>query len=129
MIIIDYLYYQITNFYFHFERDDTHKASGFIGVCTLLFLNLIMILAILDHFFNKNTLPPNKFILLIYLLPIILLVGLRYWKFTSYQEIKEKIQKFSKTKKTIADILLIIYVIFSFPVFIVFGIYLGSLKY
>ncbi|GEN69627.1 hypothetical protein CRH01_41950 [Chryseobacterium rhizosphaerae] len=66
--------------------------------------------------------------MILYCLPFIFLLGLRYWKFTSYEEIKEKVQKFSKIKSTIADILLIIYVIISIPVFIIFGIYLGSLK-
>ncbi|PIF47267.1 hypothetical protein CLU96_4317 [Chryseobacterium sp. 52] len=128
MIIIDYLYYQITNFYHHFEKDGTHKASGFIGVFALLFCNLIMTLAILDRFFNKNAMPANKYILLIYALPILLFIGFRYWKFTSYEEVQEKVKKFSKKKKIISDILLIIYIFISFPVFLVFCIYLGSLK-
>jgi len=128
MILIDYLYYQITNFYHHFEKDGTHKVSGIIGACSLLSFNLIFILMFLDHFYSMNTMPSNKYVVLIYCLPLILLMGLRYWKFTSYEEINDKVQKFSKTKKTIADILLITYVIISFPVFIIFGIYLGSLK-
>lgn len=128
MILIDYLYYQITNFYHHFEKDGTHKASGIIGACSLLSFNLIFILMFLDHFYAMKTLPSNKYVVIIYCLPIILLIGLRYWKFTSYEEIKERVEKFSKTTKTVADIILIIYVIISFPVFIIFGIYLGSLK-
>lgn len=129
MILVDYLYYQITNFYHHFEKDGTHKASGVIGTCGFLSWNLIFILAILDHYFHKSTLPENKYVLIIYCLPIILLVGLRYWKCTSYEEIKEKVQKFDKTKRTIADVILIIYSVISFPVFLIFCIYLGSLKY
>ncbi len=129
MILIDYLYYQLTNFYHQFEKDGTHKGSGVILTCSMLCWNLVFILAILDHYFGKNTLPSNKYLLIIYCLPIILLIGLRYWKFTSYEEIKERVQKFSKIKRTIADILLIIYVVISFPVFIIFCIYLGSLKY
>ncbi|WP_294215791.1 hypothetical protein [uncultured Chryseobacterium sp.] len=128
MILIDYLYYQITNFYHHFEKDGTHKASGFIGVCLLLSLNMVFILLYLNHFYGIETLPSNKYVVLIYCFPIILLMGLRYWKFTSYKEIKEEIQNFSKTKKIIADILVIMYSAISFFGFIFFAIYLGSLK-
>jgi len=128
MILIDYLYYQITNFYHHFEKDGTHKASGIIGACALPSWNLIFLIILSDNYFNTNFGPSNKYILLIYCLPIVLLVGLRYWKFTSYEEIREKVKNFNKTTRVIADILLIIYLIISFPVFILFGIYLGSLK-
>jgi hypothetical protein len=85
MILIDYIYYQITNFYHHFEKDGTHKASGIIGACSLLSFNLIFVLMFLDHFYEMNTLPSNKYIVIIYCLPIISLMSLRYWKFTSYE--------------------------------------------
>jgi len=128
MILVDYLYYQLTNFYHQFEKDGTHKGSGIILTCAMLCWNLVFFIIVLDKYLNTNLGPSNKYVLIIYCLPIILFLGLRYWKFTSYEEIKERVQKFSKTKRTIADILLIMYVIISFPVFIVFGIYLGSLK-
>ncbi|AYZ10817.1 hypothetical protein [Chryseobacterium arthrosphaerae] len=128
MILIDYLYYQFTNFYYQFEKDGTHRGSGIILTGALLCWNLVFFIIISDKYFNTNLGPSNKYVLIIYCLPIILFLGLRYSKFTSYEEINEKVQKFSKTKKTIADILLIIYVIISLPVFIIFGIYLGSLK-
>lgn len=91
MILIDYLYYQITNFYHYFEKDNTHKASGFIIVCLLPCLNMVFGLLFLNHFYDMKTLPSNKYTILIYCLPIILLLGLRYWKFTSYEEINEKV--------------------------------------
>lgn len=128
MIIIDYLYYQITNFYHYFEKDGTHKASGFIGVCLLPCLNMIFILLFLNHFYGMKTLPSNKYVVLIYCLPIILLFGLRYWKFTSYSKIEGKVQKFSKTTRIIADILVITYCTISFLGFVFFSIYIGSLK-
>ncbi|GEN72488.1 MULTISPECIES: hypothetical protein [Chryseobacterium] len=129
MILIDYLYYQITNFYLHYEKDGTHKASGIIGACSLISFNLIFILMFLDHFYNKNTIPSNKYIIIIYCLPIILLVGLRYWKFTSYEQIREKVKGFDKTTRIIADILLIIYIIISFFGLFIFSLYTGSLKH
>ncbi|MBL3547586.1 hypothetical protein [Chryseobacterium sp. KMC2] len=128
MILIDYLYYQITNFYHHFEKDGTHKASGIIGACSLLSFNLIFVLIFLDHFYDMNTLPSNKYIVIIYCLPIILLMSLRYWKFTSYEEIKEKVKDFSKTTKIIADILVISYAIISFFGLLILSLYVGSLK-
>ncbi|SIQ39829.1 hypothetical protein [Chryseobacterium sp. RU33C] len=128
MIFIDYLYYQITNFYHHFEKDGTHKASGIIVVCTLLSFNLISILIFLQHYYNINTMPLNKYVIIIYCLPIILLVGLRYWKFTSYEEIKEKVEDFSKTIKIIADILVISYAIISFFGLLILSLYVGTLK-
>lgn len=128
MILIDYLYYQFTNFYHHFEKDGTHKGSGIILTCCVLSLNLIFMLMISDYFYNTNTLPSNKYIVLIYCLPIILLIGLRYWKCTSYEDIKERVKNLSKTTRIIADILLIIYATISFLGFIFFSLYLGSLK-
>lgn len=128
MIFIDYLYYQITNFYHHFEKDGTHKASGFIGACLLPCLNMVFVLLFLNHFYGMKTLPSNKYIVLIYCIPIILLIGLRYWKFTSYEEIKERVQKYSKTTRIVADVLLIFYSTISFLGFIFFAIYIGSLK-
>lgn len=128
MILTDYLYYQITNFYYHFEKDGTHKASGIIGVCSLLSFNLIFILMFLNHFYDMNTLPSNKYIVIIYCLPIILLISLRYWKFTSYEEIKDKVKDFSKTKKIIADILVIAYAVISFFGFLILSLYIGTLK-
>ncbi|MCL8537390.1 hypothetical protein M9991_11015 [Chryseobacterium gallinarum] len=128
MILVDYLYYQITNFYHHFEKDGTHKASGIIGACTLLSFNLIFVLMFLDHFYDMNTLPSNKYIVIIYCLPIILLMSLRYWKFTSYEEIKEKVNGFSKTTKIIADVLVISYTIISFFGLLILSLYVGTLK-
>lgn len=128
MILIDYLYYQFTNFYHHFEKDGTHKGSGIILTCTMLSLNLILTLMFLDHFYGINTIPSNKYVVIIYCLPIILLVGLRYWKFTSYEEIKEKVQKFSKRTRIIADIFLIIYAVISFFGLLIFSLYTGTLK-
>lgn len=128
MILIDFLYYKFTNFYKYFEKDGTHKASGIILTCTMLSLNLTFLMIFLDRFFVGNIIPDNKYIMLLYCLPIILLIGLRYWKYTSYEEIREKVKGFSNTKKIIADILLILYVIISLPVFIYFAAYLGSHK-
>lgn len=128
MILIDYLYYQIVNFYKHFNKDGAEKGYGIVMTCGLPFLNLVFILMILDHFYGTNSLPSNKYFVLIYSLPFILLIGLRYWKFTSYDKIKERVRNFSKTTKIIADILLIIYAIISLLGFIFFSLYLGSLK-
>ncbi|WP_206607186.1 hypothetical protein, partial [Chryseobacterium rhizosphaerae] len=69
-----------------------------------------------------------KYFVLIYSLPFILLIGLRYWKFTSYEEIKEKVKDFSKTTKIIADILVISYTIISFFGLLILSLYVGSLK-
>lgn len=128
MILIDYLYYQITNFYHYFEKDGTHKASGLIGVCLLPCLNMVFVLLFLNHFYGMKTLPSNKYVVLIYCLPIILLIGLRYFKFTSYDEIERRVQNFSRSTKLIADILVITYSTISFLGFIFFAIYIGSLK-
>ncbi|MGC5742980.1 hypothetical protein [Chryseobacterium sp. NFX27] len=128
MILIDYLYYQIVNFYQHFNKDGAEKGYGVVIACGLPFLNIIFILMFLDHFYDTNILPSNKYVILIYSLPIILLIGLRYWKFTSYEQIKERIQNFRKTTRVIADILLVIYVTISLLGFIFFSLYLGSLK-
>ncbi len=127
-MIIDYLYYQFTNFYKYFEKDGTHKASGIILTCTMLSLNLTFLMILLDRFYIDNVIPDNKYVMLLYCLPILVLVGLRYWKFTSYEEIREKVKELSKTKKIIADILLILYVIISLPIFIYFAAYIGSHK-
>ena len=127
-MIIDYLYYQFTNFYKYFEKDGTHKASGIILTCTMLSLNLTFLMILLDRFYIDNVIPDNKYVMLLYCLPILVLVGLRYWKFTSYEEIREKVKELSKTKKIIAAILLILYVIISLPIFIYFAAYIGSHK-
>ena len=127
-MIIDYLYYQFTNFYKYFEKDGTHKASGIILTCTMLSLNLTFLMILLDRFYIDNVIPDNKYVMLLYCLPILVLVVLRYWKFTSYEEIREKVKELSKTKKIIADILLILYVIISLPIFIYFAAYIGSHK-
>lgn len=128
MILIDYLYYQFTNFYKYFEKDGTHKASGIILTCGMLCWNLIFLIIILDNYFNVNLGPKNKYFLLIYCLPIILLIGLRYWKYTSYEEIDKKIKSFSKNKRIVWDVLLILYVIISLPLFIGFASYFGGSK-
>ncbi len=128
MILIDYLYYQITNFYKHFNSDGAEKGYGIVITCGLPFLNVVFILMILDHFDGNNILPSNKYLILTYCLPLILLIGLRYWKFTSYEEIKKRVESFSKTKKAIADILVLMYSAISFFGFIFFAIYVGSLK-
>ena len=127
-MIKQYLYYQFTNFYKYFEKDGTHKASGIILTCTMLSLNLTFLMILLDRFYIDNVIPDNKYVMLLYCLPILVLVGLRYWKFTSYEEIREKVKELSKTKKIIADILLILYVIISLPIFIYFAAYIGSHK-
>ncbi|MFP3833594.1 hypothetical protein [Chryseobacterium sp. SIMBA_028] len=128
MFFLDYLYYQFTNFYYYFEKDGTHKASGIILTCGMLSWNLIFLMIVFDRFYAKNLIPDNKYAMLLYCLPIILLIGLRYWKFTSYEEIREKVKSFSNTTKIIADILLILYVIISLPVFIYIAAYIGNHK-
>jgi len=120
MILIDYLYYQIINFYKRFNSDGAEKGYGIVITCGLPFLNVVFILMILDHFDGNNILPSNKYLILTYCLPLILLIGLRYWKFTSYEEIKERVESFSKTKKAIADILVLMYSAISFFWFYIF---------
>lgn len=129
MILLDYIYYQLTNLYRYFNKDGIEKAYGIIMTCGLCWWNLIFLIIILDYYFNINVGPSNKYILLLYGLPIVLLICLRYWKFTSYKEIKEKIQGFSKTKQTIADVLLIIYITTSILGMIGFAVYIGITKH
>ncbi|PIF47269.1 hypothetical protein CLU96_4319 [Chryseobacterium sp. 52] len=124
MILIDYIYYQLTNLYRYINKDETEKSYGVLMTCGLPCLNLIFILMLIDYFYIKDVLP-NKYVAILYCLPIALSIGLRYWKFTSYEEIKEKVQGFSKTTKIIANILLIIYVLISFFGMIGFAGYVG----
>lgn len=128
MILIDYLYYQLTNLYRYINKDETEKSYGVLMACGLPCLNLIFILMLIDYFYIKDALP-NKYIAILYCLPIALSIGLRYWKFTSYEEIKEKVQDFSKTTKIIADIILIIYVLVSFFGMIAFAGYVGASRH
>nr|WP_314498417.1 hypothetical protein [uncultured Chryseobacterium sp.] len=128
MIFIDYLYYQFANFYKYFEKDGTHKASGIILTCGMLCWNLIFFIIILDNYFIANLGPKNKYFLIMYCLPIISLITLRYWKYTSYEEIDKKIKSFSKNKRIVWDVLLILYVIISLPLFIGFAAYFGGNK-
>ncbi|MDH6252593.1 hypothetical protein M2347_002320 [Chryseobacterium sp. H1D6B] len=130
MILIDYLYYQFTNFYKYFEKDGTHKVSGYILTCVMLNLNLIIVTGYSDYFFNTNiTENLSKYQFFIYFcVPLNLLVAVRYWKFISYDEIKNKVKAYNKTSKIIADILLILYVIFSLPVGIYLAVKLHSLN-
>ena len=44
MILIDFLYYQFTNFYKYFEKDGTHKASGIVLTCSMLCWNLTFLI-------------------------------------------------------------------------------------
>jgi hypothetical protein len=127
MIFIDYLYYQLTNFYNHFEKDGTYKASGIIISTGILCWNLILIIILLDYYFKTNLGPSNKYLLLIYCSPIILFMSLRYLKFTSYEEIAEKVKNYSNTKKTFADILLVVYIFTSFFLFIGLALYIGNI--
>lgn len=129
MILIDYIYYQLTNLYRYFNKDGIEKVYGVIMTCALPCWNLIFLIIILDTYFNTNLGPSNKYLLIVYCSPIFILIGLRYWKYTSYEEIREKIKDFSKPKRIIADILLIIYIIISFPLFIGLGFYIGITRH
>jgi len=129
MILLDYTYYQLTNLYRYFNKDGAEKGYGVVMTCGLPCWNLIFLIIILDSYFNTHLGPSNKYLLLAYCLPIIILIGLRYWKFTSYEEIKERVQEWSKNTRTTANILLIIYIIISFPLFIGFGFYLGVTRH
>lgn len=128
MILLDYLYYQFTNFYKYFQNDGTHKGSGLILTCAFIWFDVIFALMLNDFIFDMDLFPKNKYVTLVYLFPIVLFVCLRYWKFTSYEEIKEEVSSYSNTKKIWLDIYLIIYVIVSFPCFIAFGVYVGLNK-
>lgn len=125
MILVDYIYYQFTNLYKYLNRDGAERAYGVVMTCGLPWWNLIFFMIVSDYYLNTNIGPSNKYILLLYGLPVALLIGVRYWKFTSYEEIKEKVQGFSKTTKIIADILLITYVLVSLIGMIGFAGYIG----
>lgn len=128
MILIDYIYYQLTNLYRYFNKDGIEKVYGVIMTCALPCWNFVLVYMIIDFFFIKNILP-NKYILVLECLPIALLVVLRYWKFTSYEEIKERVEDFGKTKRIMADIILTIYVIISLFGMIGFAGYVGITRH
>lgn len=129
MIILDYIYYQLTNLYNYFNKDGAGKAYGVVMTCVLPCWNLVLLIMISNYYFNTNVAPLNKYILLLYSLPIALLIGLRYWKYTSYEEIEEKVQYFSKTTKIIANIILTIYVLSSLFGLIGFAAYVGITRH
>jgi uncharacterized protein HemY len=79
---------------------------------------------IIDYYYIKNILP-SKYIMVLYCLPIALLIGLRYWKYTSYDQIKEKVQNVSKTIRIVLNILLVIYMLISFFGMVGFAGYVG----
>jgi len=115
MILIDYIYFQLTNLYSRFNNDGMEKQYGIIMCCGLICWNLTIIIILIDFFLKTNLGPSNKYFLLLYYIPVIFFIVLRYWKFTSYKDVNEKIYRFSKTKRIVADILLIIYIIISLP--------------
>ena len=125
MILLDYLYYQLTNFYNYFNKEGGGRGYGIIMVCALLWWNLIFTIFMLDFYFNTKLGPANKYMLLLYGLPILLLVSLRYSKYTSYEGIREKVSKMSNLKTTLLDIFVIVYVIISTFVMIGFAGYVG----
>lgn len=125
MIILDYIYFQLTNLYHYFNKDGVEKIYGIMMTCALPWWNLILIIMISDNYFHTNIGPSNKYSLLLYCLPIALLIGLRYWKYTSYDEIKERVQNFSQTTKIIANIILTIYILISLFGMIGFAGYVG----
>jgi len=95
MILLDYTYYQLTNLYRYFNKDGAERSYGVVMTCGLPCWNLIFILMVIDNFYIDNALP-SKYLALLYCLPIALLIALRYWKFTSYEEIKARVQDFRK---------------------------------
>lgn len=129
MILLDYLYYQICNFYKNFDYSkDIFKECGFIILLGFILANIVFFGIVIDYFFGYNFLKPNKYIMFAYLLPFLIFNSIRYWKYTSYEKIKEKIIGMNSTRTTMLDIFVIIYIIISFPGFLTFAIYAGNVK-
>lgn len=128
MILIDYIYYQLTNLYRYFNNDKAEKNYGIVMTCALPCWNLISIIIAFDYFFNIKIGPSNKYFLLAYCLPLLFLIGFRYWKVTSYENIRDRIQNFSKRKRIFSDVLLILYIIISFLGMLCLAGYVGIMR-
>lgn len=129
MILLDYLYYQICNFYKKFDYSkDISIECGFIILLGFILANIVFLCITIDYFFGYNFLKPNKYIMFVYLSPFLVFNSIRYWKYTSYEKIKGKVLEMNSAKTTMLDIFIIIYVIISLPVFLGFAIYVGNMK-
>ncbi len=121
MIIFDYIFYQLQNFYKYFEpKDDTHKGSAVIILGTCVALNIITFVFIANFFFSEIKI--NKtFVLLIY---FIVLFGIwyRYYKCIDIINLSVKFNKYNMAVLMFLDIITIVYVIGS-----IFGVFLSAI--
>jgi ABC-type amino acid transport system permease subunit len=125
MIFIDYIYYFFCNLYKLSKREqhlDSWKISGAVvsGISLCLFGMAVM--DIVDMICRTNY-------LMFFSTPVIFLIcliffGIRYKKYTNYEEAAVRLKALSPGKQTILSILLVIYFLFTISVF-VYVIYTG----
>ena len=111
MILLDFFFYKLTNFYKLLNKGEDGEGYGIIMTCAFPFWNLTVLLIYIDYYFSTNLLPENKYYLLLYSLPFVSFILLRYCKIISYNEINIRIYRKTKFEIFLLNSFFILYVI------------------
>lgn len=141
IFFFDYLYMQCCDLYKrdkHERLDGSWRISGMMMVAgTTSWVTAFIIMFIFKTFFLESIRDDRelvldfmlyfKVIIVVILLLLFLVLGIRYKKFITYEQIVGKVRELSKIQKVILNILVGVYLFTALPLFIIYAIYVSPI--
>lgn len=115
MLFLDYIYKICCDFYKKRERD-IFKISGLILQAVIFLLNIQLISFLLEEFnIIKGLVHDYRYYIVGFSFPFLLLIlYIRYFRITNYDEINNKFYSLSSSKRKFTYICSLLYVLISF---------------
>lgn len=126
MIFLDCMYVVCCNFYRKREKE-IFRISGLILLTTMLMCNIALILFILMTLeLFIWLLNESKYFLFGRFFLLIIFLYLRYFKFTNYEEVNNRLYRIDRNKMNLYYAISILYIISSFASMIGYAFYKGG---
>jgi len=130
-MFLDFTYITACNFYRKREKN-IFKISGLILLAGTILMNFVLVYMIFYNYYknqiNEHVFETIKWSLIgIYFILLLPLLGLRYFKITSYDKVNNKIYSLSSSKRNAYQMCATLYIILSFGVTISYAIYNGGI--
>lgn len=123
---IDLVYLICYSFYKRYEKSLT-ELSGQILTSVCLNLNLIILLVILNELFNVEVFE-NKWNVIYIIIPVMLIVFIRYNNYKKIQQIEEVFRSFDSRKRSLLSLSISLYILLSIFGSLIFLVVMGELN-
>lgn len=128
MKFLDALYVSSSNFYRKREAG-MFKISGLLLLTAVFLCNIVFISLLLPQYFNNisasRIYDARYIIVAITMMIVIILLYLRYFKITNYDEVKDRLDSTANGYRLTLYLASVVYIIISFVLMIGYAAYLG----